>query len=53
MADGLEEFQGQRATMLVSYNDVLPATDDFTFGWSRYKAKKKASILVELEDSLS
>jgi hypothetical protein len=44
--------------MLASYNDVLPATNDFTDACSRSGAKKEAvecthhlDIVVEVEDS--
>lgn len=59
-ADDPEDFLAQRVAMLVSYNDVLPATDDFVEAWSRSEVKKEAAerprclgIVVEVEDSPS
>jgi hypothetical protein len=53
-----EDFPSQQARMLTSFNDELPATDDFAEAWSRSEAKKEAAeparylnIVVEVEDS--
>jgi hypothetical protein len=38
-----EDFPSQQARMLTSFNDELPATDDFAEAWSRSEAKKEAA----------
>lgn len=39
-ADDPEDFPGQRAVMLASFNNVIPVTDDFAEAWSRSEAKE-------------
>jgi hypothetical protein len=38
-----EEFPGQQAAMLASFNEVLPTTDEFAETWSRSEVKKEAT----------
>jgi hypothetical protein len=52
-ADDPKDFPSSRAAMLVSFNNVLPATDDLAEASSRYEVKKEAAVLRATSTSLS